>query len=87
MLVVVEEGDKDDRYQKVPNQDDCWVQVRVAGEQHDYRCSDKKDQANQESTQPSPTTTRWVRGWCCPRVLRHINSPFAYLFALRAIYG
>lgn len=87
MLVVVEEGDKDNRYQKVPNQDDCRVQVKVAGEQHDYCCSNKKDQTYQESTQPSPTTTRRGRGWCHPLVLRHIIPPFAYLFDFRAIHG
>jgi hypothetical protein len=62
MLVVVEEGDKDKRHQKVPNQDDRRVQVRVAGQHQDYRRGDKEAHANQQGTQPSATSTWSVLG-------------------------
>ncbi len=81
MLMVVEERDKDHRYQKISDQDNGRVQIGVASQEH-HDCRDnEQDYTDPQHMQPAPPSTPHVLGWLHPNILRHCHSPFTLGFS------
>jgi hypothetical protein len=48
MLVIIKEGDEDNRYEKVSDENNGWVQVGITCQEHHGSCDDKKYYAGQQ---------------------------------------
>src|SRR5579875_910963 len=78
MLVVVQEGYKCHRYEKITDEDHSRVQVGEASEEHHNCCSDKEDQPDEQNAQPASSYSRVLRNRLRLRVLEHISLHVAW---------